>query len=144
MNLFKQGKRPFLEFIRNLTAQGLILALALFAGRGLDPNSCCDPDNTTQTILFLILVLIFLSAWAASSIQFFEDYLYPPGRHRNMYERLRSPRYGWRHVFTYTWRRNKSLIWEAIIVMTLLQMSLVIVSAQAVFIATGFLQMMKN
>jgi hypothetical protein len=144
MNLFKSGRKPFLQFLQNLTAQGVILAMALFAARGLDPNSCCDFANTGNTAVFLILLAIFLSAWGASSMEFFEDYLAPQGRHKNMYERLKSPRYKWSHNFHYTWRRNKVLFLEAIFVFGLLQFSLVIVAAQALFMATGFLQAMKG
>jgi hypothetical protein len=143
MILFKHGRKPFLDFLRNLTVQGLILALALVAGRNLD-SSCCDPSTWKQTLLFSFLMGIFFAAWGASSLQFFHEYLDPVGRHKRAYELMRAPRYKIRVLFAYTWKRNKSLFYESAVVFILLQMSLAVVMIHSVFIAAGFLDQMQK
>ena len=140
MHLLNGGRKPFLEFLRNFTSQALILGIALVAGRGLE-FTCCDFENTKQTILFWILFSIFLSAWVASSLQFIHDYLTPDerSRHGRAYRRLRGPRHSIKLMVTYTWRRNKALFYETSIVMLLIQMSFVIVLIHGIFIASGFM-----
>lgn len=143
MILFKHGRKPFLDFLRNLTVQGLILALALVAGRNLDPT-CCDPSTWRQTLLFSSLMVIFFAAWGASCLQFFHEYLDPVGRHKRAYQLMRAPRYKIKVLIAYTWKRNRSLFWESAVVFFLLQMSLFVVFAHSVFIAAGFFDQMQS
>lgn len=73
--ILKDGREPFLNFLRNLTPQAIFLALAALAGIKLEMWTCCHPENTKQTIVFFgFLGVWFLSFWANSSL-FFEKYL---------------------------------------------------------------------
>jgi hypothetical protein len=145
MRLFKQGRKPYLEYIRNIPSQALLIAMGMFAARGLDINSCCITDTVPQTALFFILTMMGLSAWGVSSMQFMEEYLAPePGRQAIMYKYLRGPKHSLWKLWKFTWSENKGLFAEAIFVTVVLQVSLVVVISQAVFIATGFLQAMNG
>jgi hypothetical protein len=62
--LLKEGRAAFLEFLRNLTPQILLLSLAFLVGSKLDFTRL-DFSNTTPTVIFFIFVIIALMAgWA--------------------------------------------------------------------------------
>ena len=74
MHLLKNGRAAFLDYLRNLTPQVLLITMAVLASNRLD-FTCCDWGNTGQTALFLFFMLIgFAAIWANASV-FIENYL---------------------------------------------------------------------
>ncbi|WP_136733426.1 hypothetical protein [Xanthomonas euvesicatoria] len=73
MHVFDEGRKAFLEFLRNLTPQVALLSLAYFIGTRLDFNRV-DLSNWAATLLFFALLLLAIISVAANSINFMSDY----------------------------------------------------------------------
>lgn len=68
MFILKEGRSAFLEFLRNLTPQILLLSLCFFMGEKLN-FSKIDFNNFPATFIFLFfLFLAILAGWANASI----------------------------------------------------------------------------
>lgn len=68
MFILKEGRSAFLEFLRNLTPQILLLSLCFFMGKKLN-FSKIDFGNFPPTFIFFIfLFLAILAGWANASI----------------------------------------------------------------------------
>ncbi|WP_157043413.1 hypothetical protein [Paraglaciecola sp. T6c] len=59
--IVRQGKRAYLDFLRNLTPQTLLFSFVIITGRQLD-FSKIDLSNTMPTVLFYTLLLSFIVA----------------------------------------------------------------------------------
>lgn len=110
MHLFKEGRAPFLEFLRNLTPQALILSIAMLSGHNLQ-WSCCHVENTWETILSAVFFMIWVAAvWANSSL-FVQRYLISVERIDRVSKRLGQRKVtGFRHLqmlLTYAWRYRR-------------------------------------
>ena len=66
MHILSGGRAPFLEFLRNLTPQAFLLAVALVAGFRLEPT-CCHPENAKQTAIFFVFLAMWLAAGMSSA-----------------------------------------------------------------------------
>lgn len=113
MHLFKEGRAPFLEFLRNLTPQALILSIAMLSGHNLQ-WSCCHVENTWETILSAVFFMIWVAAvWANSSL-FVQRYLISVERIDRVSKRLGQRKVtGFRHLqmlLTYAWRYRRVVL----------------------------------
>lgn len=70
----REGRPAFLEFLRNLTPQILLLSLALLVGRKLD-FSTFDWSNSTPTLIFFTFLIISLMAAWANATLFIEKFV---------------------------------------------------------------------
>ena len=130
MHVFKGGRTAFLEFLRNLTPQVLLLSMAVIAGNRLE-LSCCYLENWKQTAIFLCFSAVGIAAvWANSSL-FVENYLISTKRIDRASRRfLRSGVTGWRHfkvLGKYAWRKQRGFFVEAIVVSIIVEFALVAV-----------------
>jgi hypothetical protein len=144
MHILKDGRSAYLEFLRNLTPQIVILSLALVAGHRLQPT-CCYPENAKQTFIFLfILATWILALWANSSL-FIKNYLVAAEKiDRASRLLIRAGVRDWRNLhllFCFAWRNERAIFWEVIIVFTIILFGLVIVGTSAISSATTFLMM---
>jgi len=73
MHVLDEGRKAFLEFLRNLTPQVALLSLAYFIGTRLDLHRI-DLSNWAATLMFFALVLLAIVSVAANSINFMSDY----------------------------------------------------------------------
>lgn len=73
MKVLGEGRQVFLEFLRNLTPQVLLLAVALPMGAQLD-FSAFDASNGFATFAFFACALTLLLAVVANAMQFIEGY----------------------------------------------------------------------
>lgn len=68
MFILNEGRSAFLEFLRNLTPQILLLSLSFFLGEKLN-FSKIDFNNFTVTFIFYVfLFLAILAGWANASM----------------------------------------------------------------------------
>ena len=68
MFILNEGRGAFLEFLRNLTPQILLLSLCFFMGSKLN-FSQIDFNNSTPTFIFFVfLCLAILAGWVNASI----------------------------------------------------------------------------
>lgn len=73
MYILKDGRAAYLEFLRNLTPQILMLSLAFFLGRKIDFTRF-DWAYTTPTFIFYSFLLIAIFAAYANATLFMEKY----------------------------------------------------------------------
>ena len=73
MKILSEGRGPFLEFLRNLTPQVLLLAFALTIWVRLDFTSF-DLSNWATTLAFYVCITTFVLAVIANMTQFLESY----------------------------------------------------------------------
>lgn len=73
MKILGEGRGPFLEFLRNLTPQVLLLAFALSVWVRLDFTTF-DLSNWTTTLAFYVCAITFVLAVIANMNQFLESY----------------------------------------------------------------------
>lgn len=147
MHIFNEGRAPFLEFLRNLTPQAFILTFALIAGYRLEPT-CCYPENTKQTAIFLYFLSIWLVAvWANSSL-FIEKYLVSVKKiNRASRLLIRTGVVGLRNLkalLKHTWRKQRSVFFEAIIVFFVVEFGFVVVILAAIGSANTFIKSLHS
>ena len=73
MSILGDGRPAFLEFLRNLTPQALILAVTLSAFSKLD-LSTWDISNWWGTLIFYLCLAVWILSLVANTIQFIENY----------------------------------------------------------------------
>jgi len=144
MNLFKHGRKPFLDFLRNLSSQILFFAVALFAGRNLAPT-CCDWSTTSQSVLFFILFSVWMAAYTINILQFLEDFLTPQHPHLAVYKSISKLNHLpattiTKKLLSYTLKNNKTLFVDVIAAMVIIVASIAAVSVTGIFIAAGYLE----
>jgi len=147
MHIFKDGRAPFLEFLRNLTPQAVVLSFALIAGHRLQ-LSCCDPGNVKLTLLWVCFSLIwFVSVWANSSL-FIEKYLVSVKRIDDEAKRLSNGGVkGFRNLralLTFAWRHERLIFLEAVFVFAVVEFGLVVVSLSGISSATAILKVLHG
>ena len=89
MYIANQGRAAFLEFLRNLTPQVMILAMAFLIARRLDFNRF-DLHYIGPSLLFFAFVFIWLFAIYANSTLFIENVLKNFDGIKIKYEQLKS------------------------------------------------------
>lgn len=142
MHLLKEGRAAFLEFLRNLTPQALILSIAIISGMKLDFTRL-NFSNTGPTLTFLSLILIWaMAAWSNSSL-FLEKSLVtvkPINRASRLFARqgLTSLRL-MRANLSYSWRNQKFIFIELVVLMTIIELGLVVVIITAISSASSLL-----
>lgn len=142
MHILNEGRSAFLEFLRNLTPQALILSIAIIAGMKLDFTRF-NLSNTGPTLIFLSLILIWaMAVWSNSSI-FLEKSLVaakPVNRASRLFARqnLRGIPL-MRANLVYSWRNQRVLFLELIVLMIILEFGLVVVGISAIYSASSIL-----
>jgi hypothetical protein len=147
MHILKDGRAPFLEFLRNLTPQAVVLSFALVAGYKLQPT-CCYPENAKRTAIFACFLLIWLTAvWANSSL-FIEKYLVSVDRiNRASRLLMRLGVKGFRNLgalLQYAWRNQRTVFVEAIVVFVIVEFGLVVVAMSAISSATAVVNLIHG
>lgn len=147
MQIFKDGRAPFLEFLRNLTPQSIIFSFALVAGNKLQPT-CCYPENWKQTVIFSCYLSIwFLATWANSSL-FIEKYLATAtniDKASRLLKRLGVS--GCSHLIAllkFSWRTERLIFIESILVFIVVEFGLVTVVLTAVSSASAFMKLLHH
>ena len=135
MHLFRDGRAPFLEFLRNLTPQTFVLSIAIVAGYKLQPT-CCYIENTRQTTVFIFFSAIWVAALWANSSLFVEKYLISVNKINRFSKRLvRQNIKGFQHfkmLIVYAWRYKRIIFLELLFVGIVLEMGMTAVVAFAI------------
>lgn len=147
MHIFKDGRVPFLEFLRNLTPQALVLSFALVAGNKLQPT-CCYLENAKQSGIFVCFLVIWgIAAWANSSL-FIEKYLVsakPIGRASRLLIKFGVKGLAnLRAVLKYAWRNERLIFVESIVVFAVVELGLVVVVLSAIGSAAALLKLLHG
>ncbi|WP_227818249.1 hypothetical protein [Nitrogeniibacter aestuarii] len=146
MHVLKEGKEAFLEFLRNLTPQALLLGIALVSGRNLT-LTCCYPENAAQTLAaFGFGGLALLAAWSSSAL-FIEKYFVAADDMEGI--SLQLKRDGLvginylKELLKHACRRHKILFVEAIFIVFVVEFAIAAVFVVAIANAAGIVRLMK-
>lgn len=147
MHILKDGRSSYLEFLRNLTPQTVVLSFALIAGYRLE-LSCCYSENSKQTAIFICFLAIWLLAvWANSSL-FIEKHLISAERiNRASRLLIRADVKGWKNLWAllrFAWHNERTIFWEATLVFIVVEFGLVVVVMSAIGAATTFLKLLHS
>jgi len=133
MFILKEGRSAFLEFLRNLTPQILLLSLTIVVGNKLNPNEF-DLKNWPQTLIFFsFLVMTLLSAIA--NVTLFIDKFSPLTEvFYNKHFAGPRPIFQWQRFLRRTWEGKWVLI-EFTFIIILVEFSIVAMFLHAIFAA---------
>jgi hypothetical protein len=144
MHLLNDGRAAFLEFLRNLTPQAVILSIAIVSGMKLDFTRI-NLANTGPTLIFWLLVAIWgMAAWANNSL-FLEKSLIsvrPISRASRLFslQGLTGIRLTGANL-AYSWRNKRIIFIELVVLMVIVEFGLVVVAVSAIFSASSILGM---
>ncbi len=144
MHIFGKGKKHYLEFLRNLTSQTLLLSFAFIVGSKLDFSSI-DLSNWLQTSIFYVLVFAFFAAVFCNSIQLFEGCYSDFGKllNRCLAEAkiTRMGKFSKFKFFLMVIFKKKFIVLELIIVMFFLQIILAVIVVSSLISATQLMSL---
>lgn len=77
MHILDGGRTAYLEFLRNLSSQAIILAVAfvVIAKNNLQPLTCCYIENTKETFVTISCFALWFFACLANLTLFMEKFL---------------------------------------------------------------------
>lgn len=142
MHILNDGRAAFLEFLRNLTPQAVILSIAIVSGMKLDFTKI-DFKNIGPTLIFWMLIAIWgMAAWANNSL-FLEKSLVsvkPINRASRLFSRkgLAGIRLTCANL-TYSWRNKRIVFMELVVLMLIVEFGLVVVAISAILSASSIL-----
>jgi hypothetical protein len=127
-HILTDGRAPFLEFLRNLTPQVILLAVGLRLGAKLHPFNW-DPSNWQATSLFIVVIAIWLAAVYANTTTFIEKYLEAASKpiedesKRLFKDGVNGPRHIW-EIMKFSFKNQKSIFFEMIILVGTIEVGL--------------------
>lgn len=138
MHILFSGRSAFLEFLRNLTPQVLLLTMALILSSRLDFTQC-DLGNTPMTVTFFACIATFFMAVITNALNFFEgsisslDWLNK--RAKKADRRVRSSRGRLCFLIRTLNRRKWKFAADTIVAIVVVQVGLVSASSIGIFTA---------
>ncbi|AYF20052.1 hypothetical protein ACJO2A_23445 [Vibrio parahaemolyticus] len=145
MKFIRSGRKHYLEFLRNLTPQVLLLSFALTVGSRLN-FGVFDLSNWLPTAIFFVLLIAFLSAFYANCCQFVAGVYGDFGRWSDKIGRAaasngRAGRRRIMFIICALWRYKKIVFLEVIFIVFFIQIAFSIVTVSAILAATRQLQL---
>jgi ABC-type multidrug transport system permease subunit len=138
--IFTTGRAAFLEYLRNLTPQILIITAAIIFGSDLDINRF-DLSNTKASLPFVLAMATFFAAAIANMLNFFESSATSLNDVNSVSAKLlRRGFNGWRlarAVTEYIRRRRKILFLEIGIPFVIVQVGFLVVLFSSFVTATN-------
>lgn|GEM_PF-1621136 len=149
MFILNEGRKDFLDFLRNITPQIIFFSLALIQAVKFQPLTCCD--LTKAGIVGTSTMLIFFGIWAIStwaSCSLFLEKLVEHEvalilkiKHGSEGVDNNSKKFTW-SSFWFAIRRRPSSVISVIVAMVVIEISLLAVMIMSISSATGFLKAM--
>ncbi|SHN36114.1 hypothetical protein SAMN05192549_108135 [Duganella sacchari] len=124
MYIMKEGRAAYLEFLRNLTPQILMLSLAFFLGRKIDFTKF-DWSYATPTFIFYAFMIIAVFAAYANATLFMEKFS-PITDMRKVVSRIVKTRKGhlrWKMQLVY-FKRRWLVLFEALLMVFAIEFGL--------------------
>ncbi len=144
MHIFEGGRKAFLEFLRNLTPQVVLLALAFAVGSRIN-FSKFDPGNLPTTVFFFALIGLAVLGMAANSINFLSEYCISLEKLDDAIKVRLGPdrvaRFDWAGiVLVEAWKLKRSLAVEIVVALVTINTVMLGVVIGAIFQGAGFLK----
>lgn len=138
--IFSYARGPFLEFLRNLTPQILLLSIAIIMGAKLDLTKF-DLSNTWSTMLFITVIGTFFAAAIANMFMFIEGSCRSIEEIDEKSKRLQSDGIkGVAHIKelgVQLFKKSKVLFFEVAVVMLIVQVGFLAVTISSIQAATN-------
>lgn len=145
--IFTTAKGAFLEFLRNLTPQVLLLSIALVYATNLDLNRF-DFSNFKGTLPFILVMAVFLSAAVANMLNFVENSIVSLDGVDEKSKALHGEGIkGWKHIkalFTHLCGKGKLFIAEVLITILIVQVGFLVVTITSIQSATNLYLMINK
>ncbi|WP_415893876.1 hypothetical protein ACMXYN_05630 [Neptuniibacter sp. PT8_73] len=140
MKFMHSGRKHYLEFLRNLTPQVLLLSFALTVGSRLN-FGVIDLSNWLPTSIFFVLLIAFFSAFFANSYQFVAGVYGDFGRwsDRISSAAASNAKVGRERILFITtalWRSKKMVFLEVVFILFFIQIAFSVVTVSAMLAAT--------
>ena len=138
--IFSYARGPFLEFLRNLTPQILLLSIAIIMGTKLDFTKF-DLSNTWNTMPFILVVGTFFAAAIANMSMFIEGSCRSIEEIDEQSKRLHSEGVkGLAHLKklgTLLFKKSKVLFFEVVVALLIVQVGFLAVFISSIQAATN-------
>jgi hypothetical protein len=137
MHILKDGRRAFLEFLRNLTPQAVVLALVFISILKLEEGKGSIP-------VLMLYAIIFTAAFYANASLFIEDAVKSYKPINNELSQLRGQgitnwRLTWR-LIKFTWKNQKMFFVELLSIIVIVESGFAFVFITGITSADNFLQ----
>lgn len=134
MYILGEGRTAFLDFLRNLTPQVLLLSLAFVVGAKLDLDKI-DMGNWLHTLVFLSILITAVLAGCANTTLFISKFA--PLQQLRHDAHFVGPRYpeSVKTFSAYVWSRKKDLL-ELVFIILLVELSIVAIFIHSIFAAS--------
>lgn len=144
MHIFEEGRKAFLEFLRNLTPQIVLLALAFAVGSRIN-FSKFDLGNVPTTVFFFALIALAIAGMAANSINFLSEYCISLEKLDNAIKAKLGPDrvaiFCWAGiVLAEAWKLKRRLAVEIVVALVAINTVMLGVVIGAMFQGAGFLK----
>ncbi|EIO4107045.1 TPA: hypothetical protein ACGU4U_004279 [Vibrio vulnificus] len=145
MKFMHSGRKHYLEFLRNLTPQVLLLSFTFTVGSRLN-FGVIDLSNWFPTVIFFVLLIAFISAFYANCYQFVSGVYGDFGRWSDKIGRAAAldGRAGLNRVMFIVcafWRYKKIVLLEMVFILFFIQIAFSIVTVSAILAATQQLKL---
>lgn len=141
MHILKDGRKDFLDFLRNLTPQTIILSMSVLAFQKIDINEqLYAAANLNRILVGTICGLIWITAAYCNITLFLENSIKPPELEKDKKDGWKEDlkRFG-RNIKT-CWELKKSVFSEVLVTIIVIEFSTIIIILNAIKIAAGFLK----
>ncbi|MGJ7531258.1 hypothetical protein [Variovorax sp. GB1P17] len=146
MYILKDGRAAFLEFLRNLSPQVLLLTIAAISSHRLT-FTCCYVSNIKATLLAICFYAVWGAAVWANATMFIKNSLVPAKKFDDesrllAYAGVR----GWRNmrtVLAFAWRSDPWVFVEILSIAVVVEVAMVVVMLMAIGSANSFLKMIQ-
>lgn len=147
MYILREGRTAFLDFLRNLSPQVLLLTIAAISSHKLT-FTCCYASNAKLTFLAICFYFVWGAAvWANTSL-FIKNCLVPA---KTFDDESRMLAYagvrGWRNtraVLVFAWKNERSIFLEILIIAVVVEIALVMVMLTAIASANNLLKLIHT
>lgn len=147
MYILSEGRKDYLDFLRNLTPQGILLAFTAVAKMRLSPT-WYYLDNLPASIMLVTFFAMFLmSVWANTSL-FMESFLNSNILLKTNSAELKEQGYkGFKYLWmrlAFAFKNEKLVLFEAVILYVIIEFSFVVTVLGATTSAQGLLNVVSH
>lgn len=141
MHILSEGRKDFLDFLRNLTPQTIILSMSILAFQKININEqLYTAENLNRILLGTICGLIWLTAAYCNITLFLENSIRTPELDKDKKHTWKDDLKRFERNIRTCWTLKKSVFLEVAVTIIIIEFSTIIIIFNAIKIAAGFLR----
>jgi hypothetical protein len=150
MHILDGGRTAYLEFLRNLSSQAIILAVAfvVIAKNNLQPLTCCYIENTKETFVAISCFILWFFAYLGNLTLFMEKYLISQTKTHKVLRICKHRKYNIKKrlllTMKYSLRKEKFMFWELTVFIVICIISMAIVFWLAINSSASYLKLLHS